>query len=620
MDENILRLLIIEDNDDDVFFVVHELTRGGFKLEWKNVQDEVSLRQAIASQSWDAVITDYKLPQFNGPQALRLLRENGLDIPIIVVSGTIGEATAVEMMRAGANDYLMKGHLARLVEAMRRELREAAGRAEKRAAEQAQRESETAYRALFEESPVQIMVTRPDGIILDVNSTFCLATGLTRGEILGKTPVMLGLMNEEDARDLRDLLKKNGGILKQHETILHSAREAINYVQISIKSLELKGQPVIIAMIDNITPRKLAEKKIMLQLQQLHGLREVDSSISTGKNLETSLQIVLRLACELLEVDSACLSLLHASGSHFEQTYSQGDFCSSGDASELPITLAWQAVNQRKTITLKAGASAAPPAMQKAGLLISCAAPVMLNDEIKGVLEVFSKQHLNAPETEWVSFLETLAGQAAIAVANATLLTSLRSKNQELSESYESTIAGWARALEIRDEETHGHSERVLSLAVQVAQALNMPEAELAHFRRGVLLHDIGKIGIPDSILLKPGPLDPEEWKIMRRHPEFAYRLLKDIPFLLPALDVPYGHHERWDGSGYPRGLKGEEIPLSARIFAVVDVWDALTNDRPYRKAWSEAQAAQYMKDNANVQFDPRIVDVFLKLVSSTQS
>lgn len=615
MDEVNLRLLVIEDNDDDVFFVVHELTRGGFKLEWKNVQDEASLRQAISDQTWDAVITDYKLPQFNGPQALRLLRESGLDIPVIVVSGTIGEATAVEMMRAGANDYLMKGHLARLVEVVRRELREAAGRAEKRAAEQAQRDSETAYRALFEESPVQIMVTRTDGTILDVNTTFCTATGLSRDEILGKTAVALGLMSTDDSDEISALLKKNKGMLRQHVTALHSSLQTISYAQISTQLIEFKGQPVIIAMIENITQRMLAEKKIMLQLQELHGLREVDTSITTGADLSTSLHIVLRLACSLLEVDSAALLLLHPGESHFQQSFTQGDFFASGKASGLPINLAWQAINQHKTIILSAADATAPPEMKETGIMVCCAAPVMLNDEIKGVLEVFTRRALNPPEADWIGFLETLAGQAAIALANTTLLTSLRTKNQELIESYESTIAGWARALEIRDEETHGHSERVLSLAVQVAQALGLSEAEQAHFRRGVLLHDIGKIGIPDSILMKPGPLDPEEWKIMRRHPEFAYRLLKDIPFLEPALDVPYGHHERWDGSGYPRGLKGEEIPLSARIFAVVDVWDALTNDRPYRKAWSVEQTAKYMRENAGIQFDPQIVDLFLSLI-----
>jgi HD-GYP domain-containing protein (c-di-GMP phosphodiesterase class II) len=249
------------------------------------------------------------------------------------------------------------------------------------------------------------------------------------------------------------------------------------------------------------------------------------------------------------------------------------------------------------------------------GMRTCYAAPVLFKGEVKGVIEVFQEREMPAPEAEWIEYLETLAGQAAIAIANSDLLENLRRKNDELMDAYESTIAGWARALEIRDRETFGHSERVLAMALQVAKAMSMSEEDQSNFRRGVLLHDIGKIGVPDAILLKPGPLDEEEWKIMRQHPVLAFHLLKDIPFLQGALDVAYCHHERWNGSGYPRGLKGEKIPVSARIFAVVDVWDALTNDRPYRHAWTLQQAKDYLRENAGIQFDAEIVEIFLKLI-----
>jgi hypothetical protein len=201
------------------------------------------------------------------------------------------------------------------------------------------------------------------------------------------------------------------------------------------------------------------------------------------------------------------------------------------------------------------------------------------------------------------------------AVISWTVAYFLQRANCAVVGSYEKTLEGWARALELRDDETNGHSERVVDLTDKLARRLKLNEEDLVNLRRGVLLHDIGKIGIPDRILLKPGPLDDEEWKLMHRHPELALDLLKQIPYLHGALDIPYCHHEKWDGNGYPRGLRGEEIPVIARLFAVVDVWDALTSNRPYRPAWSAEQAANYLTEQSGKQFDPRIVPTFLALL-----
>ncbi len=182
---------------------------------------------------------------------------------------------------------------------------------------------------------------------------------------------------------------------------------------------------------------------------------------------------------------------------------------------------------------------------------------------------------------------------------------------------YDSTLKGWSSALELREHETAGHSKRVVNLTLELAKRLNVPSEELIHFERGALLHDIGKMGIPDSILSKPGPLTDDEWIVMRLHPTYAYRLLSEIEYLKPALDIPYSHHERWDGSGYPQGLSGEDIPLAARIFSVIDVWDALSSDRPYRAAWDQEKIINYLNDQAGKQFDPQVVEAFLKLIES---
>jgi putative nucleotidyltransferase with HDIG domain len=168
--------------------------------------------------------------------------------------------------------------------------------------------------------------------------------------------------------------------------------------------------------------------------------------------------------------------------------------------------------------------------------------------------------------------------------------------NLDLSLAYETTIEGWSRALDLRDKETEGHTQRVTELTVQLAHAAGFRDRDIAHIRRGALLHDIGKMGVPDSVLLKPGPLSDDEWVIMKKHPQFAKDLLQTIEYLRPSLDIPYCHHEKFDGTGYPRGLSGEDIPLSARLFAVIDVWDALSNDRPYRKAWSREEVITYIQ------------------------
>jgi putative nucleotidyltransferase with HDIG domain len=192
------------------------------------------------------------------------------------------------------------------------------------------------------------------------------------------------------------------------------------------------------------------------------------------------------------------------------------------------------------------------------------------------------------------------------------MFNGLRRSNLELSQAYEATIEGWSRALDLRDHETEGHSQRVTQLSVDLARHFGLPEEDVLHIRRGALLHDIGKVGVPDEILLKPDKLSPAEWEVMVRHPAYAYALLYPIAFLRPALDIPYCHHEKWDGSGYPRGLKGEAIPLAARIFAVVDVWDALTSDRPYRRAWTREEALALIASESGKHFSPQVVEAFL--------
>jgi putative nucleotidyltransferase with HDIG domain len=247
------------------------------------------------------------------------------------------------------------------------------------------------------------------------------------------------------------------------------------------------------------------------------------------------------------------------------------------------------------------------------------ATPLVAKGQVRGVLEVFHRTPL-CPNAEWLEFLEALAGQAAIAVDNGTLLDRLQKSNMDLVMAYDATIEGWSRALDLRDHETEGHTRRVTEMTMRLARAMNVPDEDLVHMRRGALLHDIGKMGIPDHILLKPDRLTAEETEVMRLHATYALEMLGPITFLRAALDIPYCHHEKWDGSGYPRGLRAEQIPLAARIFSVVDVWDALGNDRQYRTAWPQERVRRYLRDNSGAHFDPAVVAAFEALLDAEEA
>ena len=241
-------------------------------------------------------------------------------------------------------------------------------------------------------------------------------------------------------------------------------------------------------------------------------------------------------------------------------------------------------------------------------------APLKLKDELIGVIYVDHRGMPGMFRESDLSIISAFADQAAVAIDNARLFESLKAANAELEIAYDATLQGWVRALDLRDKETEGHTQRVTTLTVQLAKVMGVGDDDIIHITRGALLHDIGKMAIPDAILLKPGDLTPEERDLVRRHPLFAYEMLKPIRFLHSAIDIPYCHHEKWDGSGYPRGLKEVQIPFAARIFSIADVWDALTSDRPYRKGVKPADVRAYLREQSGTHFDPQVVDAFLSM------
>jgi HD-GYP domain-containing protein (c-di-GMP phosphodiesterase class II) len=355
-------------------------------------------------------------------------------------------------------------------------------------------------------------------------------------------------------------------------------------------------------------------------LQKVQALRTIDAAIASSFDLRGILNIILHQVITQLNVDAADVLLLNPHNYAFEYAVGRGFLSKAIEKTRFLLGegVIGHQIMERRTITipdlkLVMDNMIRSEVFSTERFATYSAVPLIAKGEVKGVLEVYQRNPTERG-AQWMEFLETLAGQVTIAIDNSQLFADLQRSNLELSMAYDATIEGWSRALDMRDSVTEGHTKRVTDMALKLARVMGMSESDLVHMRRGILLHDMGKMGIPDTILHKPDALTDEEWKIMHKHPQYAFEMLAPISYLRPALDIPGCHHEKWDGTGYPRGLKGEQIPLAARIFAVVDVFDALTSDRPYRKAWRVEKAIQYIQEEKGKSFDPRVVDVFMSL------
>jgi putative nucleotidyltransferase with HDIG domain len=365
--------------------------------------------------------------------------------------------------------------------------------------------------------------------------------------------------------------------------------------------------------------QKRSRERIERQLHRLGSLRMIDIAITSSPELHHTLDIILSQMRSQLHVDAAAVLTLDEQRRHLVFAAGQGFRTPLIRRTHLMLGegLAGRAAAEGRLVSAAGipalAGDARPDLMAEETFASYVALPLIAKGSLHGVLEVFHCAGMD-PDTDWVDFFHTIAGQTAIAIDSARLFRDLQRSNEELRLAYDATIEGWSRAMELRDRETQGHTIRVAELTLTLARALGVADEDLVHIRRGALLHDIGKMAIPDNILLKSSTLDPAEWDIMRLHPTYAYDLLQPVAFLRPALDIPHSHHERWDGGGYPRRLRGHEIPLPARIFAAVDVWDALRSVRPYRAPWTAERARDHIRGEAGRQFDPHIVQAFLAL------
>jgi HD-GYP domain-containing protein (c-di-GMP phosphodiesterase class II) len=372
-------------------------------------------------------------------------------------------------------------------------------------------------------------------------------------------------------------------------------------------------------MAANALNRSTLYEQTEQRVQRLAALHAIDIAITASFDLRMTLGIFLDHLMSQMRVDAAAVLLLNSTTQTLEYAAARG--LNTRPLRPAPLRLSdslpgrvatqRQAVHIANLNELRSPGTRPYPAGQ-ATFTSYYGVPLVAKGRVQGVLEILQRGAMPA-DSEWVEFLNSLATQAAIAIDNATLFTDLQRSNVELNLAYDATIEGWSRVLEARGIESSGHTRRVAELTVRLAQAAGFGAAEMAHLRRGALLHDIGMLSIPEAVLLKPGPLSEAERAIVQQHPDLGFGILAPIAYLRPALDIPYCHHERWDGGGYPRGLRGDVIPPAARLFAVVDVRDALRADRPYRAAWTDAAAVAYLQEKAGTQFDPQMVRMFLQ-------
>jgi PAS domain S-box-containing protein/putative nucleotidyltransferase with HDIG domain len=696
-----LRILYVEDTPADAELIIIRLEKEGFLFHWQRVETAETYLQALMEYP-DIILADWNLPQFSGLQALALMQENKLDIPFIIISGNIGEEAAVEAMRKGATDYLLKDRPQRIGLAVRNAL-------EQKQLRETRKQSEAQLR--FQSELIKNVYDAIYSLDHHFNVTFWNHTaetiyGWKFEEIIGRSESIY-LQTEYLEFSFQEIIEQLDTQNAVQVNLIQTSKSGQKFdIESKIRVLRDDQNEIIGYVFVNrdITQRRAAEKSLAESEEKFRQLAE---NIHEAFMLtDTSLENIIYTSPAFEEVWGQTRESLANNPNAVQECIHPDDFVSVAHARNqllthgIPMDIEHRILGSDNSIRWIH--SRAYPVFDENQKIIRIAGIAEdITDRIKSV-ELLLQSHDRLRRAEqvsqsgyWEFDLKTQLVRAsqgarviygledktwtitqvqqlplpkyrnALDSAMRTLIANLgpydiefeiqrptdqkivaihsvaefdasrkvvfgiiqditvrknaedeRKKSvEELKIAYDATIEGWSQAMDLRDEETEGHTQRVTAITLKLAREIGVPEEALIHIRRGTLLHDIGKLGVPDAILHKPGPLSPEEWVVMKKHPEYAYQMLYPVKYLRPAIDIPYCHHERWDGTGYPRGLKGEEIPLAARIFAVIDVWDALTSDRPYRQAWPQEKAFCYILDQCGKHFDPQILKVFTRFM-----
>ncbi len=653
-----LHFLILGNDIHEAQHLAGDLKRQGMAFTWNLARNRNEFLAGLGRQV-DLVLAYDHLAELHPIEALSLVRISALKIPLIMLSSSANPEMVAEYMKAGAADFLLKNHISRLSSAINDVLEKVHGQEEQRLAFLMQQDN-------ARRSEVLLSIAHELNRQLDlrcVYETICRQTGLAF-----ELPAVCILIYDE-YRDLYELAYEQDLSPELRQTFsclsgsvydsifpgslagtmasalsspdpfaslyTHRAASARMLREGSLigslivfssggERAFLDSELKMLAGIADQAAQAIVNARLYEEaqsnLEDLLALRDIGQVIVGTVDLSLALTTILRRTVKRLDVDAAAILLFHAASSTLEYSAAAGFHSQAWRYAHLGAANAYasQALVERRMVQISdlrqaPDGFASCPEFLEEEFVGYMALPLISKGQVKGILELFRRSPIQE-ELRWRDFLDTLCNQAATAIESIQLFEDLQSKNLQLSQSYDTTLEGWAQAMELRDQVTEGHIRRVVDLTIRLARQLGIEDERLAHFRRGAVLHDIGKIAIPDHILFKPGPLTLDEFSIMKRHPIYAYQLLSRIDYLKPSLDIPRYHHEHWDGSGYPDGLHGEQIPLPARIFALADVWDALQSDRPYRKAWSKKQAIEYIQSQSGLHFDPQVVAAFSKL------
>jgi PAS domain S-box-containing protein len=625
-----IKVLYAEHNAVDIELTLRHIKTHAPHIRMDVVKDAEEIRNILALATpetrYDVLLIDFHLP---GEDMLglvkRIIADPLFEYPVVLITGQGNEETAVNVLKLGVVDYLVKtnGYLYRLPAILENAHNLLSLYHEK----EALAVSEAQFRLLAENARDIIfrLILKPNIHFDYISPAIKSLTGFTPEEIYADPSGIFAASQEKftSMRAFVHLLSKTASPEIVFSLITKDKRRLIMELRGQVSKNE-KGQPEKLEGIArDISDRVEIETKLQSRLHRLNALHTIDTAINSSFDLKFTYQVLIEQVLSLTKANAACILFIDPEVNTKNIITSSGFITPEVELKSIMLKdpLPDRAVVERQivsSIPSEITASVYPlnDFLIKEDFTSYDAVPLIVKGYVRGVLEIFFKTTKELDQ-EILNFLETTVQQAAIALESSQNFERLQTSNQEILQAYDDTLAGWANFLDLRDKETEGHTIRVTESTIKICKNFGFSSQELMQINRGVLLHDIGKVGIPDAILNKPGPLTDEEWVIMKKHPVYAYQMLYPISYLRPALDIPYCHHEKWDGTGYPRGLKGKEIPLTARIFAIVDVFDALTSNRPYRKAWSIEKTVEYIRENSGTHFDPEIVEKCLAILTS---
>jgi PAS domain S-box-containing protein/putative nucleotidyltransferase with HDIG domain len=573
-----LRVLIVEDSEDDALLIVRALRQGGHDPVYERVEEDVALRKALENESWDIILCGYRMPQFSGIAAIALLKETGIEIPLIIVSGAIGEETAVDCMRLGASDYVMKGNLHRLVPAIERELKEAAIRREVKLASKGLRKSEELFRSYLEYAPDGVYMSDLEGTFLYGNRKCEEIIGYRREELIGKNFLELNILPENSLNIAVQLLQANmeGKSTGPDEIELISNEGRLVPVEINTSVVQRMDQRIVLAFVRDITERK-----------------RVEAALRESESLSKSLVDYMHDAMIIMNWDGFIL------------------FANRAAARIIDFERPEELTGHNMVEYLH------PDSFQKAAEDLEAVKADKMGFLSEYQLSSVTGKHI------WV---ESIGGKIIFRNASANLvcirdITERKRTEQKLQTTLDSlrkafgtTIQVMVSAVESRDPYTAGHQVRSANLARAIATEMGLPHEKIEGIRVAGSIHDIGKLSIPAEILSKPTRLTELEFSLIKEHARQGYEMLRDVESPWPLAEIVYQHHERMDGSGYPRSLKGDEIIMEARILAVSDAVESMASHRPYRPAIGLNAALEEIEKNKGILYDADAVDACLRL------